>query len=332
MSVLIINHEEVKTLLPMKTAINVMEEAFSLYNEGGLIPPRSGMFLEGGRVLGAMPAYLNAIGKLGIKANTVFAGNSGTQYHIHQGVVLVFEDNHGCLEAIVDAAEITNIRTAAASGLATKLLANENASKLAIIGAGTQGSHHLEAMLAVRKIGDIRVCDISPVRSNEFSKRESAIHGVEISVFSDIEETVKGTDIVCISTPSVTPVLLGSMISEGTHINSVGFSGPKGRELDNELLKKSRIYVDCRESIIRDCGDIILPISENIIKETDIIADLTQLLINKALGRTCGSDITLYKSAGVSIQDLACAHYIFKQAQERGMGITVEISGKNSIA
>ena len=330
MSVLIVNHEEVRAILDMKTAIDVMEKAFTMLDNGGLVPPRSAMFVGGSKVLGAMPSYLNSIGKLGIKANTVFAGNSGSEYHIHQGVVLVFEDNHGCLEAIVDAAEITNIRTAAASGLATKLLADKNASELAIIGAGTQGSHHLEAMLAVRQIRNVRVYDPAPNIANEFFRRESKKHGARIDICGEVEQAVKGADIVCISTPSLTPVLLGNMVSEGVHINSVGFSGPAGRELDNGLLKKARLYVDCRESIIRDCGDIILPISEGIIKETDIIADLKELLTHKAEGRLEGSDITLYKAAGVSIQDLACAFYIYGQAQKRGMGVSVNINGKNT--
>ena len=331
MSVLIINHEEVKAILDMKTAINVMENAFTMCKDGRIIPPRSTMFVEANKACGTMTAYLNSIGKLGIKANTVFAGNSGGEYHIHQGLVLVFEDAHGCLEAIVDAAEITNIRTAATSGLATKLLANENASELAIIGAGTQGRHHLEAMLAVRHISKVRVCDLLPGAALEFSKRESARHGIEISVCSTVDQAVDGAEIICIATPSSKPVLLGCMVKEGAHINSVGYSGPTGRELDNELLRKARLYVDCKESIIRDCGDILLPISEGVLSETDIIADLTELLAGELDGRLSNSDVTLYKSAGVSIQDLACANYIYEQALKRGMGVSVNIYGNNTV-
>ena len=329
MDVLIVNSEEVKAILDMKSAIGVMEKAFTLYNDGGLIPSRSAMHIEQNKVLGVMPSYLNGLAKAGVKVNTVFSGNSGSRYHIHQGAVLVFEDTRGCLEAIVDAAEVTNVRTAAASALATGLLADGRASVLAIIGAGTQGGLHLEAMLTVRDIKRVNVWDLYPNISHDFSQRASQKHNVEIKIASDVENAVKDADIICVSTPSKQPVLLGDWVSAGTHINSVGFSGPKGRELDNTLIKKSRLYVDCKESILHDCGDIIVPVSNGIINETNILGDLRDLLTLKSEGRTSADDITLYKSAGVSIQDLACANYIHEQARKRGMGTSVKICGHN---
>lgn len=331
MELRLINHEEVGKILSMKAAISVMEDAFAMLSEGGMTPPRNSMFMSQNQVLGAMPAYLKGIGRFGMKVNSVFAGNSGSQYHIHQGAVLVFEDKHGCLEAIVDAAQITNIRTAAASGLATKLLAPKDVSRLAVIGAGTQGSKHVEAMLAVRDIKSVTVWDLIPETSRAFAERESARHGVEITVAKTAEEAVSQADLICIATSSRQPVLLGEWVREGTHINSVGFSGPSGRELDNALIKQARIYTDCMATILGDCGDLLVPISEGVLAQSDIVGDLTGLLTGRIAARQAASDITLYKSAGVSVQDLACAHFIHQEALKLGIGTSAEFSGLNEL-
>lgn len=331
MQVLIVNQNEVNELLSMKECINVMKQAFrSLANGEAAVHPRNGMRFSKDKLLGMMPSYLANIETAGLKVNTVFSENSGTKYHVHQGVVLLFETEHGCLKGIIDGADITNIRTAAASGLATSLLANPDAGDLAILGAGTQGSYHLEAMLLVRKIRRVRIWNPSPERAAKFAQRESLKYGINIEVMETVKESVKDADLICTTTPAQEPVLLGEWIPPGAHINSVGWGGPTARELDTNILSRSRLFVDYKNSILHDCGDIIIPLHDGTINEDQILG-IGDILLDKVKGREDRKQITLYKSAGVAIQDLVTAHYIYTQAIKKKMGVFVELGGLNHL-
>jgi alanine dehydrogenase len=332
MKTLIIGQDDVVRLLPMEECIAVMEGAFKeLAESGAVIYPRSKVEIDKEKILGFMPAYFPAIDKTGIKVTTVYPKNSGTKYHVHQGVVLLFETENGSLQAVLDAAEITTIRTGAASGLATKLLAREDAGDLAVIGAGTQGSCHLEAMIKVRNIRKVRVYDYFPERAAGFAKRESLVHGVDIEVSATVKDAVTGANLICIATPAKEPVLRGEWLSPGVHINSVGFGGPASRELDTDLLTRSRIFVDYRETILHDCGDMLLPLKSGEIGEESILGALGEILTGKVEGRKKGEDITLFKSAGVAVQDLAVADYIYQKALKESAGCSVTLGGYNLI-
>ena len=276
-----------------------------------------------------MPTYFSAINKAGIKVTTVYPENSGSKYHVHQGVVLLFETEYGTLQAIVDAAEITTIRTGAASGLATRLLANKGAGQLAIIGAGTQGSCHLEAMKIVRDIRSVKVYDYIPEKAMQFVRRESEKYNFTIEAVDTVEKAVRSADIICIATPSREPVIEGRWLSPGVHINSVGFGGPSCRELDMQVMVQSKIYVDYLETVMHDCGDIVIPLERGEIEQTSIFGSLGDLLLGEVPGRANENDITLFKSAGVAVQDLSAVDYIFKKALKQGLGTAVELGGYN---
>ncbi len=204
-----------------------------------------------------MPAYLGNIQSVGAKVFSVFTGNHGTEYDVHQGTVMLFETKNGCLKAIVDATSITGIRTAAASAVATKLLARPDADDLAILGSGTQARAHLEAMLLVRPIRRVRVWSLPLEHGRQFAERESDLHGIPIEAMDTAREAVVGANLICTTTPAREPVLMGAWLSPGTHINAVGSSVPATRELDTEAVTRSRLFVDRRESTLNEAGDFI---------------------------------------------------------------------------
>ena len=330
MNTMILGQEDIIKLLPMGECIDLMEQAFKqLSISGATIYPRSKVVVDSNKILGFMPAYFPAIEKAGIKVTTVYPGNSGTRYHVHQGVVLLFETENGSLQAIIDAAEITTIRTGAASGLATRILSRQDAAKLAIIGAGTQGSCHLEAITLVRDIKRVKVYDYLPERAETFARRESKTYNIQIEAVKSVAEAACDADIICIATPASEPVLKGEWVSPGAHINSVGFGGPASRELDAALLNRSKIYVDYLETVLHDCGDVVMPLQKGEIDQSAILGGLGDILTGKIESRKDDNEITLFKSAGVAVQDLSAADYIYKKALNLGAGAKVKMGGYN---
>ncbi len=330
MDVLIINQQEVARLLPMAEAIEAMRAALAALARGdGLQPLRPILWLpERVGALGMMPAYLGHIQAMGIKVVSVFPGNAGTPYDAHQGAVMLFETTHGRLQAIIDATEITAIRTAATSGVATDLLARPEATELAILGAGVQARTHLAAMLAVRPIRRVRLWSRTPAGAAAFAEREGSQHQVPIEVSASAAEAVRGADIICTATSARDPVLLGEMLSPGAHINAVGSSVPFTRELDTAAVLRSRLFVDRRESTVNEAGDFIFPQKEGALDESHIQGEIGEVLIGARPGREGAGEITLFKSLGLDIEDVAAAHHIFQQAVAAGAGIRIELGGE----
>lgn len=329
MKVLIVNQHEVAQLLPMPQCIEVMAEALRTLAEGkAILPLRQVVVLPGKEAaLASMPAYSRTLDAIGVKVITVFPGNRGTQYDSHQGAVLLFEAEHGSLRAIVDASEVTAIRTAAVSAVATRLLAREDAGDLAILGCGVQARTHLEAMLQVRKIRRIRVWSRTPEHARAFAARESKRHAVEIEPTSSARGAVRGADIICTTTSSREPVLKGDWVSPGAHINAVGASLPTARELDTALVKRSRLFVDRRESALKEAGDFLIPRSEGAIGDDHIQGEIGEILTGKIAGRKSAKEITLFKSLGLAVEDLASVEHIYRRALEHKAGTWVELGG-----
>ena len=329
MEVHIINHMEVRKLLTMEACIDVMRDALTTLARGDAIQPlRSGLRLpQKVGVLGMMPAYMGNPPVMGIKVISVFPGNIGTQYESHQGAVMLFDTSHGKLLAIIDASEITAVRTPAASAVATKILAREDAGDLAILGSGTQAHGHLEAMLLVRPIRRIRVWSLPLDHSRQFSVRESQRHGLTVEHMNTAQDAVEGADIICTTTSAREPILFGNWISDGAHINAVGASNPFSRELDTEAVLKSRMFVDRYESTIKEAGDFLFPKKEGAIKDDHIIGEIGDILLGKIHGRRSKDEITLFKSLGLAIEDVAAAHHIYQLALKKGVGTPVELGG-----
>ena len=265
---------------------------------------------------------------MGLKVISVFPGNQGTEYDSHQGVVLLFETDHGRLQAIIDATEITAIRTAAVSGVATKLLARADAKDLAVLGSGVQARTHLEAMLLVRPIERVRVWSRKPDHAGSFAERESERYGREIETMTSAEAAVEGADIICTTTAASEPILQGAWLNAGAHINAVGSSIPSARELDTAAVVRSRLFVDRKESTLNEAGDYLFPKNEGVIDENHIIAEIGELLLERHPGRESDEEITLFKSLGLAVEDLASAAWIYERAREKGLGKVIELGGE----
>ncbi|MDX2058436.1 MAG: ornithine cyclodeaminase family protein [Gemmatimonadales bacterium] len=329
MPVRILTQEQVTDLLPMPACVDLMDAALRAMTRGGAILPLRTMLRlpEGRGIFGSMPSYLNPPDAIGLKAITVFPGNEGTKYDSHQGVVLLFEAVHGSLVAILDASSITAIRTAAVSGVATRALARADAGDLAILGAGVQAMTHLDAMAAVRPLRRVRVWSRTPASVEKFVAAAKGRHPVVVEPAPTVEAALRGADLVCTVTSSRAPVLERRMLADGCHLNVVGASLATARELDSDTVAAARVYTDRRESLLAESGDFLIPRSEGRYGDEHLIGEVGEVLEGKVEGRRNASDLTLFKSLGLAIEDLAAAHYVNQRAAERGIGVVLEIGG-----
>jgi ornithine cyclodeaminase len=329
MSVRIINQVEVRQLLLMDECIELMHMAFTALARGeAIVPLRPIMKLPDKRgALALMPGYSSSPKALAVKAIAVFPGNLGTPYDSHQGAVLLFDVNDGRLLSIIDASEVTAIRTAAASAVATELLAHQTAEDLAILGSGIQARTHLEAMLAVRNIRRVRIWSRSPQRARAFIERERERFNVQFEVATDAVRAVDGASVICTATAAREPVLLGEWLSSGTHINAVGSASPIRRELDTAAVSNAKLFVDSRESAVNEAGDFLIPLKEGAIREDHILAEIGEILEGTAPGRTHDGEITVFKSLGLGIQDVLAADHIYAKAKDLGLGTELDLGG-----
>jgi ornithine cyclodeaminase/alanine dehydrogenase-like protein (mu-crystallin family) len=321
----ILRGEDVKALLPMAACIDLMQTTMIAVSEGrARIPLRSVLPVSSGGLMGNMPGYLAEPECFGVKLVSIFPNNVAAGFSSHLGLVLLFEPEHGRPVAMLDAAEITAIRTAAVSGLATRLLAREDAGDLALLGAGEQAHSHLEAMLAVRPIRRVRVWSNRLESAQAFAKSQGERHGLAIEAVATPKEAVDGADIICTVSKAREPILLGDWIAPGTHLNLVGSSLAVTAEVDIEAVVKSRFFVDYRESTLNEGGEYLRALKAGAITPDHILGEIGEVANGAKVGRRNAEDITLYKSLGIAAEDLASAHYILEQARARGVGQTVE--------
>ena len=327
MEIRVLRAAEVRALLPMTECVELMRRTMIALSEGRAVAPlRSIMALPGARgMLGNMPGYLADPACFGVKLVSLMPRNEPGRYSSHLGLVLLFESEHGCPVAILDAAEITAIRTAAASGLATRLLARPDAGDLAILGAGEQARSHLEAMLAVRPLRRIRVWARDRAKAEVFAGTEGARHGVAIETAGSVREAVAGADIICTLTKAREPILLGDWISRGAHLNVVGSSVAAAAEIDTAAVVQSRFFVDCRNSTVNEGGEYLRALRCGAISAAHIAAEIGEVANGTHPGRTSRDEVTLYKSLGVAPQDLASAHYVLDKAVAAGIGQLIEL-------
>jgi ornithine cyclodeaminase/alanine dehydrogenase-like protein (mu-crystallin family) len=324
---LILSHADVVRLLPMATCIDLMADALAAASRGeALLPLRQVLRLpDTSNAFALMPAMLGSA--LGAKIITVFPGNDQTPFESHIGVVLYFETTNGQLRAIIDASSITGIRTAAVSGLATQLLARDDAGDLALLGGGVQALTHLEAMACVRRLRRVRVWSRSAERRQAFQQLAESRLGLDVEPALTPRDAVHGADIICTVTSSREPVLQGDWLSPGAHINAVGASMAHARELDSAAVRKSRLFVDRRQSAMNEAGDFLIPKNEGLIGDDHIRGEIGELIGGQATGRTAADQITLFKSLGLAVEDVACAAYLYKRALSEGAGTRVAIGG-----
>jgi ornithine cyclodeaminase/alanine dehydrogenase-like protein (mu-crystallin family) len=318
---------EVRRFLPMAECIDLMRTTMIAVSEGRVVLPLRSIMVMPGELgmMGNMPGYLAEPECFGVKLVSLIPRNKPPHYSSHLGLVLLFEAKHGQPVALLDGAQITAIRTAAASGLATRILARPDAGDLALLGAGEQARSHLEAMLAVRALRRIRIWARDGDKSADFARIEAARHRIEIEVSPTVREAVAGADIICTLTKAREPILLGEWIAPGAHLNVVGSSVATAAEIDTAAVVKSRFFVDRRESTVNEGGEYLRALKAGAITPEHIAAEIGEVAAASKTGRRSPADVTVYKSLGVASQDLASAHYVLEKARAAGVGQIVEL-------
>jgi ornithine cyclodeaminase len=311
----------------MKDCIIVIADAFMALARGQVHLPLRSIIrpTEAKGLLGLMPAYVSGDRAMfGVKIIGVFNGNPAIGKDSHQGAVLLISGESGEPLALMNASAITAIRTAAASGVATKLLAREDASELAIIGSGIQARAHLAAMACVRSIKRVRVVSRSFDHAQRFAEEMKPLYSFPVEAVKSVEEAVSRADLIVTVTSSSDPVLKREWIASGAHINAVGSSLPQAREVDSALMAASSLFVDRRESTLNESGDYLFAMRDGLIGPDHIRAEIGEILIGTQAGRRSIEEITLFKSLGLAIEDLAAAEYTYRQAQASNSGTWVE--------
>jgi len=327
MKILVVSHAEVEQLLPMSECIGVMDDALAALARGEMYQPLRQVIYppDAGGVLAMMPAYRSAPDPVyGLKAICVFPKNPELGKDSHQGGVFLFRGDTGEPLALVNASAITAIRTAAVSGVATRVLARADAGELAIIGSGVQARSHLAAISVVRKIKRARIASRTHDHAQRFVNEMQPRFDFPVSVASSVQEAVAGADLIVTATTSREPVIQREWIAPGTHINAVGTYSPRARELDTATMLAASLFVDRRESALNEAGDYLIPAQEGVLGPEHIRAELGEILIGAATGRTSPDEITVFKSLGLAIEDLASAAHVYRNAQEQNLGSWVE--------
>jgi ornithine cyclodeaminase len=348
MKILVLSQMEVERLLPMRECVEVMAGALIALARGEVEQPLRTVVRPAGAagVLALMPAYKSRSGverddergdvrdggdpieddgaAFGVKAICVFPGNAAHGMDAHQGCVMLFDGATGEPRAFVNASAITATRTAAVSAVATRALAREDAHDLAIIGAGVQARAHLEAIACVREIRRARVASRRFESARKFAEELKPRYRFPVEACETAEDAVRGADLIVTATTAREPVLRRAWIADGAHVNAVGTFSPQSREVDSETVAASSLFVDRRESSWNEAGDLLIAMREGVINAGHIRAEIGEVLTGAHRGRTSRAEITLFKSLGLAVEDLAAAEHVYRRAKETGAGAWVE--------
>ncbi len=296
-----LSEEDVRSLLRMDELIPAIAEALRDLSSGKVVQPvRVVVPVEEHRgFFGVMPAYAAARGTLGAKLVTFFPGNA--EVPTHHAMIQLFRAETGEPLVTMDGRLITEMRTAAASAVATDVLARRDACVLAILGSGVQARSHLEALRIVRQFREVRAW--SPRNAHQFARR------FDLTAAESARAAVRGADVVVVATAAVTPVLFGDWLSPGVHINAVGATRPNWRELDDALLAIAQTYVDSREAASKESGDVVAA--------RNVVAEIGEVLAGAKPSRQSDDEITLFKSVGVAVEDIAAAELVYRNALQK---------------
>lgn len=310
-----IDKETVETHLTMEVCVGLMRTTLIRYSKKEADQMlRTAMRIDDSRILGIMPAVDHEQEIAGAKIITIIPENFQKNLPSHQGVVVLFETGTGRLLAVVDGEAVTGVRTAAVSAAATDALARSDAHVLCVLGSGLQARRHLEAIRLVRDIHEVRVWDIDRESAARYAKDMQDLHGVPVLDYSEnVSSAVTGADIICTVTAAKKPVLFGKHVLPGAHINAVGACSPRDRELDTELVKRSRLFCDSAESATNESGDLLIPLQEGSITGEHLLGEIGQVLAGELKGRTDDADITVFESLGLAVEDIAASYYLINQ-------------------
>jgi ornithine cyclodeaminase/alanine dehydrogenase-like protein (mu-crystallin family) len=319
-----LDQNDVISLLDMPACIESMRSAFESAASGTVQSPqrtvirmedRSGFF-------GSMPIYAPEYGSAA-KVMTIYPANHDVGLASHQGFITLFEAEHGEPVALIEAGSITELRTAAVSGLATDLLANRGESTLCILGSGVQARSHVKAISCVREVSRIQIWSRTPAHSQAFGEWAQEETGMNVVVSDSVELALSDANVVCTVTAAREPIVARPWLAEGCHVNAVGSFTPNARELDSETIASSRLFVDSRDSALTESGDIVIPLAEGAIDVSHIVAELGDLVTGQSEGRESEREVTVFKSLGLAIEDLVAAKALYDRAVKDGRGTVI---------
>jgi alanine dehydrogenase len=319
---ILLSESDVRALLPMRDLIAAMREALAAFSTGRVQQPLRTVLDIGAAhaFFGVMPAYLPDSRALGTKLVGVFGSNLARGLPSHLATIVLHDSTTGELRAVMDGRYITEARTAAVSAVSADLLSRDDAATLAIIGTGVQARSHLEALAEVRQLSEVRVWSPTSAHREEFARDAAQRTGAPVIAAMSAEAAVAGADLIALVSSSREPVVRSEWIADGAHLCAVGACRPDQREMDSGLVARARLFVDSRQAALAEAGDIVLPIEEGVIDAGHIVAELGEVAAGRAPGRKTRSDVTVFKSLGMAVEDVAAAHLAFERAKERGLG------------
>ena len=333
MTIEILDGKAVWESLSMTDCIRLMQDAAVAHHQQQVIlPQRLALPLfNANDTLMMMPGAQQHPAIAGVKTLMICPDNPQAAKPAIQGLITLFDLSSGAPLALIDAPSITAIRTAAASAAATRVLAREQASSLTLIGTGLQAETHLQSIMAVRPITQVKVWSRTRENAAAFAQNNSAQYALPITPVDTIEAAVNNADIICTLTASHQPLIKGQWLKPGVHLNVVGAHTSQSREVDTETIKRSRLFVDLKSAALKEAGDILIPLKEKAISDSHILGDIAQVFLEQIPGRVSEKDITVYKSLGNAAQDLAAAYQALVQAREKGVAKTIEFLGASQL-
>jgi len=326
---LILSAKEAEGLVSMEEAIEAVENGFKEYHRGKCeAPVRINVYApeKKGRYI-LLPCYLADSGIFHTKIFSVYLDNPKKNLPPNYYYYLLHDADTGEIKAIMGGTYITNLRTGATPGIATKYLARKESGVFTLFGAGPVAEYQLLAAVTVAQISKINLFDIDPARATEFARRMTSKYNLKIPIHvaSSSREAVREADIITTVTSSLKPVFDGRDVKPGCHINAVGGINPKGGEIDEYTVTHSKIVVEKMGEVLSEAGELIIPIEKGLLRKEDIYGEIAEIIVGKKPGRTSPEEITLFKSIGFSMEDAVVASLVYQKAVEKGLGRSIDI-------
>lgn len=319
---LLLTESDVRQLVDLDDLADTMARALVAYSTGAVSQPvRAVVEIAPRRAfLAAMPAYLADPPALGAKLVTVYPENDRRGLPSHLATILFFDPETGALAALMDGRYLTETRTAAVSAVSVRALAAPGPAVLTILGSGVQARSHLDAIARVRPLREVRVYSPTAAHRERFAREAARRTTAPVIAASSAEAALRGATVVVVATSATTPVVRSDWVADGAHLCAVGACRPTYQELDSILVARARVFVDSRAGALTEAGDLLIPIHEGRIGPDHIAAELGEVLAGRASGRTSPGEVTLFKSLGMAVEDVAAAELVYRLACERGVG------------
>jgi len=320
---LVLSEADVAAVLPMADVIEAVERGLRAQAQDKVVQPVRVVVRNSAGMFGSMPCSIDGTG-LGAKLVTFFPDNAKLGLHTHNAIIELFDPQTGVPSALLDGRLITEMRTAATSAIATRALAREDASVGALIGTGVQARSHVQALQTIGMLRELRIWGRTPDNAKKLADWASGL-GIKASVSATIPDACRGAHVVCTVTPSTIPIVEDADIEPGTHVNAVGSSAPSMQELAPGLVGRARLFVDTVEGAMRESGDILAAIREGKLPPEPELVRLCDVVVGDAQGRRSANEVTIFKSLGMAIEDVACAAVAVERAKAKKIGTEVTV-------